>query len=159
MLKLSGLAAGSALLPASAQQAPADYTIRIAPIRLEIAPGRTVKTTAFNGRVPGELIRLREGKTVAIDVINDTGSPDIVHWHGLQIPAAEDGASEEGSPMSAPHGGCQRYMFTAKPAGFRWYHSHIYAGHNLNRSMYTGEYGFLMIDAAQNPGRYDRKAF
>src|ERR1700733_4971098 len=96
MLKLSGMAAGSALLPASGQQpALADYTIRIAPIRLEIAPGRTVKTTAFNGRIPGELIRLQEGKTVAIDVINDTDVPDIVHWHGLQIPASEDGASEE----------------------------------------------------------------
>jgi FtsP/CotA-like multicopper oxidase with cupredoxin domain len=141
MLKLSGMAAGSALLPASAQQpAQADYTIRIAPIRLEIAPGQTVKTTAFNGRVPGELIRLQEGKTVAIDVINDTDVPDIVHWHGLQIPASEDGASEEGSPVSAPHGGRQRYVFTAKPAGFRWYHSHIYAGHNLNRSMYSGRY-------------------
>jgi FtsP/CotA-like multicopper oxidase with cupredoxin domain len=160
MLKLFGMAAGSALLPASGQQpALADYTIRIAPIRLEIAPGRTVKTTAFNGRVPGELIRLQEGKTAAIDVINDTDVPDIVHWHGLQIPASEDGASEEGSPVSAPHGGRQRYVFTAKPAGFRWYHSHIYAGHNLNRSMYSGEFGFLMIDAAQNPGRYDQESF
>ena len=160
MLKLSGMAVGSALLPASAQQlAQADYTIHIAPIHLEIAPGRTVKTTAFNGRVPGELIRLQEGKTVTIDVINDTDVPDIIHWHGLHIPSTEDGALEEGSPMSAPHGGRQRYVFSAKPAGFRWYHSHIYAGHNLNRSMYTGEFGFLMIDAARNSARYDRESF
>jgi FtsP/CotA-like multicopper oxidase with cupredoxin domain len=160
MLKLSGMAAGSALLPARAQgPAPPDYTIRIAPVHLEIAPGRTVKTTAFNGRVPGELIRLQEGKTVSIDVINDTDVPDLVHWHGLHIPDREDGASEEGSPVSAPHGGRQRYVFTAKPAGFRWYHSHNYAGHNLNRATYSGEFGFLMIDPANHSARYDQESF
>lgn len=138
---------------------PADYTIHIAPIHLEIAPKKIVKTTAFNGRVPGQLIRLQEGKPVTIDVIDDTKVADIVHWHGLHIPSREDGATEEGSPISAPHGGVQRYSFTARPAGFRWYHTHIYAGHNLNRSMYTGEYGFLMIDPASDPGRYDQEVF
>ena len=53
-------------------ETPADYTIRIAQLRLEIAPGKTVKTTGFNGRVPGELIRLREGQQVTIDVVNET---------------------------------------------------------------------------------------
>ncbi len=136
-----------------------DYTIRIAPLHLEIAPGKFVKTTAFNGRVPGEIIRVREGREVTIDVINETGEPDIVHWHGLHIPADQDGASEEGSPMSAPHGGRQRYRYAANPAGFRWYHSHTYAGHHLNRSTYSGEFGFLMIDPAENPARYDQEIF
>ncbi len=144
---------------AQAPPTPADHTIRIAPIHLEIAPGKIVKTTAFNGRVPGELIRLQEGKAVTIDVINDTNVADIIHWHGLHIPSKEDGATEEGSPASAPHGGSQRFNFIAKPAGFRWYHSHIYAGHNLNRSLYTGEFGFLMIDPASNPARYDQEHF
>ena len=140
-------------------QAPADYTLRIAPLQLEIAPGRTVKTTACNGRVPGELIRVREGQQVTIDVVNDTDVSDIVHWHGLHIPSAQDGASEEGSPESAPHGGVQRYTWTAAPAGFRWYHSHISAGHHLNRATYSGEFGFLMIDAASDPARYDQEIF
>ncbi|MGC1784942.1 MAG: multicopper oxidase family protein [Acidobacteriaceae bacterium] len=137
----------------------ADYTVRIAPTKVEIAPGKVVHTTAYNGRVPGELIRLREGQTVAIDVVNDTHVPDIVHWHGLHIPSQEDGAAEEGSPVSAPRGGVQRYTFTAEPAGFRWYHSHTYAGHHLNRATFSGEFGFLMIDSASNPARYDREIF
>jgi FtsP/CotA-like multicopper oxidase with cupredoxin domain len=87
----------------SAQPRPtADYTIRIAPIGLEIAPGKIVRTTAFNGKVPGDLIRIREGRQVTIDVINETDSSDIVHWHGLQIPSLQDGATEEGSPEVAP---------------------------------------------------------
>jgi FtsP/CotA-like multicopper oxidase with cupredoxin domain len=148
----------SLALPAQTQ-APADYTIRIAPLSLEIAPGKIVRTTAFNGRVPGDLIRVREGKQVTLDVINETDVADIVHWHGLHIPSAQDGATEEGSPESAPHGGSQRYTWIAEPAGLRWYHSHTTAGHDLNRATYTGEFGFLVIDPASDPARYDQEIF
>jgi FtsP/CotA-like multicopper oxidase with cupredoxin domain len=140
-------------------QAPPDYTIRIAPLQLEIAPGKTIRTTAFNGKVPGELIRIPEGRQVTIDVINKTDAPDIVHWHGLQIPSVQDGATEEGSPESAPHGGTQRFTWTARPAGSRWYHSHTMAGHHVSRSTYSGEFGFLMIDPANDPARYDQEFF
>lgn len=140
-------------------QSPADYTIRIAPYRLELAPGKFVSTTAFNGQVPGALIRVREGQRVTIDVVNETAIPDIVHWHGLHIPSEQDGASEEGSPVSAPHGGRQRYTFEARPAGFRWYHTHTFAGHHLGRATFSGEFGFLMIDPASNPARYDQEIF
>ncbi len=92
-------------------------------------------------------------------MINETGASDIVHWHGLQIPSSQDGAMEEGSPELAPHGGMQRYTWVAKPAGCRWYHSHMSAGHNLARATYTGEFGFLMIDPASNPARYDKEIF
>jgi FtsP/CotA-like multicopper oxidase with cupredoxin domain len=138
---------------------PADYTIRIAPIHLEIAPGKFLKTTAFNGKVPGELIRVSEGKQITLDVVNETDEPDIVHWHGLQIPSVQDGATEEGSPASAPSGGTQRFSWLARPAGFRWYHSHTMAGHNVNRATYSGEFGFLMIDPVSNPARYDQEIF
>ena len=141
------------------QLPPADHTLHIAPIHLEIAPGKIVKTTAYNNRVPGELIRLQEGKPVTIDVINDTDTHNLIHWHGLHIPSIQDGADEEGSPMVAPHGGLQRYTFTPRPSGFRWYHSHMDAGHNLNRATYTGEFGFLMIDPASNPARFDQELF
>ena len=57
----------------------ADYTLRIAPLSLELAPGRLIKTTGYNGQVPGPLLRLREGRPVTINVINDAGYPDLVH--------------------------------------------------------------------------------
>jgi FtsP/CotA-like multicopper oxidase with cupredoxin domain len=91
--------------------------------------------------------------------VNETDEPNIVHWHGLQIPSVQDGAVEEGSPVSAPYGGTQRFIWVARPAGFRWYHSHSRAGHKLNRATYTGEFGFLMIDPATNPARYDQEIF
>ncbi len=76
-----------------------DYTVRIAPLALEIAPGKVIKTTAYNGQVPGPLLRLQEGRPVAINVINNSGYPNLVHWHGLYITSYQDGAVEEGSPI------------------------------------------------------------
>jgi FtsP/CotA-like multicopper oxidase with cupredoxin domain len=102
-------------------------------------------------------LRLREGSPVAINVINDAGYPDIVHWHGLYLPALQDGATEEGSPI-IPVGQSHLYSFTPKPAGARWYHSHAMAMTDLTRSTYSGEFGFLIVvSAAGEPGRYDRE--
>ncbi len=135
----------------------ADYTLRIAPMSLELAPGKTITTTGYNGKVPGPLLRLREGRPVAINVINDVSYPDIVHWHGLYLPAVQDGATEEGSPI-IPVGQSHLYSFTPKPAGTRWYHSHAMAMTDLTRSTYSGEFGFLIVEpAAGDPGRYDRE--
>jgi len=134
-----------------------DYTIRIAPTALELAPNKTITTTSYNGTVPGPLLRLREGKPVTINVVNDSGYPNLIHWHGLYLPAAVDGAVEEGSPI-IPAGQSLIYSFTPKPAGTRWYHSHAMAMTDLSRSTYSGEFGFLIVEpAAGDPGRYDRE--
>jgi FtsP/CotA-like multicopper oxidase with cupredoxin domain len=153
----AGMTFGSGLGTAYTQIAGApDYTLRIAPLRLELAPGRVIDTFAYNGTVPGPVLRLREGREVGIDIRNDTDVDDIVHWHGLYVPSQSDGAMEEGSPM-VEHGRTRRYSFAAKPGGTRWYHSHDIAGKDLTRSLYSGMYGFLIIDPSSDPGRYDQE--
>jgi FtsP/CotA-like multicopper oxidase with cupredoxin domain len=153
----AGIALGGGLGRAYTQAANApDHALRIAPLRLELAPGKVIDTFGYNAAVPGPLLRFREGQQVNIDVTNDTDVKDIVHWHGLYLPAAADGAMEEGSPM-VERGGTRRYSFAAKPAGTRWYHSHDVAGTDLRRSLYSGMYGFLIIEPANDPGRYDQE--
>ena len=44
--------------------AQADYTLKIELTSIEIAPGVVIKTTAYNGRVPGPILRVREGASV-----------------------------------------------------------------------------------------------
>jgi len=147
------------MLPRLAAADPAaDITLRIAPVALEIAPSHFISTIGYNGISPGPVLRMREGKTVTVDVINDTDAAEFVHWHGLLVPAAVDGAEEEGTP-AVPAGARRRYQFTPKPAGTRWYHSHAMAMGDLHRGSYTGQYGFLMIDSGTNPGRYDQEIF
>lgn len=142
---------------AQSEAPPADITIKIAPVSLEIAPGKIIQTTAYNGAVPGPALRLKEGKPVTINVINDSGYPNLIHWHGLLVPPLQDGAMEEGSPLIAP-GQSLLYAFTPKPAGTRCYHSLAMAADDLERSTYSGEFGFLIIDPATgDPARYDRE--
>jgi FtsP/CotA-like multicopper oxidase with cupredoxin domain len=134
----------------------ADHSLRIEPCTLEIGPGVTVKTLAYNGQVPGPLLRLREGVPVTIDVTNASEGPDLVHWHGLAIDSLNDGAMEEGSPMISA-GSTHRYVFTPKPSGTRWYHTHAAAYDNLAMGTYTGQFGFLLIEGKEQPARYDQE--
>src|SRR5271156_3580401 len=165
MLKLSGVAVASAGLPAfaglpliSQQLAAADYTLEIAPYTLQVSEHKTIKTTAYNQQVPGPLLRLKEGRTATIDVINRSGGSEVVHWHGLFLPSNVDGAMEEGTPL-IPDGAKARYTFTPAPAGFRWYHTHVFAGKDLKRGQYTGEHGFLMIEGGENGPQFDQEIF
>jgi FtsP/CotA-like multicopper oxidase with cupredoxin domain len=159
MLKLSGMTVASAALAAHAQQlTPADYTLDIADYELEVSARKSFKTIAYNRQVPGPLLRLKEGRTVTIDVTNQTGDHEVVHWHGLFLPPQVDGAMEEGTPPIAP-GGRARYTFTPRPAGFRWYHTHVFAGKDLHKGQYTGEHGFLIIEPRDHPAPYDQEIF
>ncbi|HEY3940622.1 MAG TPA: multicopper oxidase family protein [Bryobacteraceae bacterium] len=138
--------------------AKADFTLRIQPVTIELTPKQRIKTTGYNGGSPGPLIRAPEGKTISIDVFNDTDIPEVVHWHGLQVPSDVDGSLEEGTPPVPAHGS-RRYTFTATPSGTRWYHTHIAAGRNLNRATYTGQFGFFYIEPRNEPGNYDLEVF
>ena len=125
-----------------------DHTIRIAPVSLEIAPGKIIETTGYNGTVPGPALRLQEGKPVVINVINDSGYPNLVHWHGLYNPSNVDGATEEGSPIIPP-GELLLHAFTPKPAGTRWYHSHAMAMTDLKRSTIQASLGSSLLSQPQ----------
>jgi FtsP/CotA-like multicopper oxidase with cupredoxin domain len=142
----------------------ADFTLQIAPMLVELAPQVVISTVGYNNKVPGPLMRMREGQRVTVEVVNETDVPEYVHWHGLFVPSEMDGAEEEGTPAVPPHGR-RRYEFVARPAGSRWYHSHTAAMMDLHRGSYTGQFGFLMIDGASgpgganDPGRYDQEVF
>ena len=136
----------------------ANFTLRIAPTMVELAPEVVLSTIGYSDKVPGPLLRMREGQHVVVDVVNDTDVPEYVHWHGLFVPSNMDGAEEEGTPPVPPHGR-RRYQFVANPAGSRWYHSHAMAMLDLHRGTYTGQFGFLMIDPHDDPGNYDQEVF
>ena len=135
-----------------------DYTVQIGVGLAELAPDHIVSTTLYNGQFPGPLLRFREGRRVTVDLRNDTDVPELVHWHGQMIPSDVDGAAEEGTPYIPPHS-TRRISFVPKPAGFRFYHTHVVAGADLNRGTYTGQAGPVYIEPKNDPGAYDREVF
>jgi FtsP/CotA-like multicopper oxidase with cupredoxin domain len=135
-----------------------DVTLRISPVEIEVAPRRIIKTTGYNGSAPGPVLRLREDQPVTVDVFNETKIPELVHWHGLFVPSDVDGSEEEGTPM-VPPGGVRRFSFVPRPSGTRWYHSHVHAGRDMSRAMYTGQFGFLYVEPKEEPGLFDLEVF
>jgi FtsP/CotA-like multicopper oxidase with cupredoxin domain len=150
----ASFALGGASLPASAP----DITLDIAPYLLEASPKHRFQTIAYNGQVPGPLLRMKQGHEITVEVHNRSADPEVVHWHGLFLPSEIDGAMEEGTPMIAP-GASARYTFTPDPAGFRWFHTHTFAGSNMRKGQYGGQHGFLLVEPRDNPARYDREVF
>ena len=127
-----------------------DYTLEIAPTTLELSPRHRLRTIAYNGQAPGPLLRLKEGREVTIQVTNRSDTPEVVHWHGLFLPPAIDGAMEEGTPTIGPNE-TTRVTFTPRPAGFRWYHTHTMAMDDLTRAQYGGQHGFLLVEPSSDP--------
>ncbi len=140
---------------ASGQTSAADITLRIQEITLDLGPRRSVRTIGYNGQVPGPLLRVKEGQPITVDVFNETNDEEMVHWHGLHIPSDVDGSHEEGTPHVPRHGN-RRYTFTPRPAGTRWYHSHVMSGRNLHTGTYTGQFGMLIVEPASDPAQYDQ---
>ena len=164
LLKYAGavplLGAAPRLVQAADESAPekADHTLHIANGLVELAPDHVVSTTLYNGAFPGPLLRLKEGRRVVVDIVNDTDTPELVHWHGQMIASDVDGAAEEGSPYVPAHGK-RRVAYVPKPAGLRFYHTHVVAGADLSRGTYTGQAGPVYIEPAHDPGAYDREIF
>jgi FtsP/CotA-like multicopper oxidase with cupredoxin domain len=172
-LSTTGALAGSVLLPsgigdareiaqsenhASTSAGAADYEIKIAVCPVELAPDRIISTATYNGQFPGPLLRFKEGRQVTVDVVNETDTPEQLHWHGQMIPSEVDGSAEEGTPFIPAHGK-RRITFTPGPAGFRFYHTHVRAGANLTAGQYTGLVGPVYIEPQHEPGRFDREVF
>ena len=141
-----------------ARPGAADVAIRIAPVLVELAPDHIISTIGYNGSVPAPIIWLQEGRPVTVELTNETDIPELVHWHGQLVPASIDGSAEEGTPTVPPHG-TRRYTLTPKPAGTRWVHTHAFSGPQLDRGMYTGQFGFVYVEAASDPGHFDREVF
>jgi FtsP/CotA-like multicopper oxidase with cupredoxin domain len=142
----------------NADSTNADYTLHITATPIEIAPKRIISTVTYNGQFPGPLLRFKEGREVTVDVFNDTGTPEQLHWHGQMVPTSIDGAAEEGTPY-VPVNGKRRLVFTPGPAGFRFYHTHNRAGGNLYAGQYSGQVGPVYIEPKNEPGRYDKEVF
>ena len=167
-MKVSAAAAAGTLLPTASSQTSeiprqtedksADYTIKIGVSPIEIAPDRILSLVSYNDQFPGPLLRFKEGQPVTVDIINNTDTPEQLHWHGQKVPVNVDGAAEEGTPYIPAHGK-RRITFTPNPAGFRFYHTHNRAGSSLFAGQYSGQVGPVYIEPKNEPGSYDREVF
>jgi FtsP/CotA-like multicopper oxidase with cupredoxin domain len=78
----------------------------------------------LNGQTPGPVIHASRGQLVQVTLVN-ANVPDGVtlHWHGVDVPNAEDGVAGVTQDAVRP-GQSFVYRFVAQDAGTYWYHSH-----------------------------------
>jgi FtsP/CotA-like multicopper oxidase with cupredoxin domain len=154
----SPLGLAEAVAPQQPESRSPDYVLRIGSSPVEIAPKHIVSTITYNGQFPGPLLRFKEGQQVTVEVQNDTDTPEQLHWHGQMVSTDVDGAAEEGTPF-IPARGMRRIVFTPRPSGFRFYHTHSRAGADLQAGQYSGQVGPVYIEPKHEPGTYDREVF
>jgi FtsP/CotA-like multicopper oxidase with cupredoxin domain len=108
---------------------------------------------AYNGRVPGPELRVKEGERVRITLTNRLAEPTTIHWHGVDVPNPMDGVPGL-TQKSVEPGEAFVYEFEARPAGTRWYHTHF----QEHRQLDLGLAAPLVIEPAEpDPHPFDRE--
>jgi suppressor of ftsI len=97
-------------------------TLAATRVRRTVA-GRTFTAYAYNGQIPGPLLDVPQGAHVVVRFHNATDVPSAIHWHGIRLDSASDGAVGVSQDAILP-GGSFTYQVRFPDAGLFWYHSH-----------------------------------
>jgi len=127
-----------------------DVELTAAPAELPRPDGPPLRVWAYNGQVPGPVLRVRLGQTLRVRFRNQLPQPTTIHWHGVRVPNGMDGVPNLTQPPVEP-GGSFVYEFTPKDAGTFWYHPHVRSSEQVER----GLYGVLIVEDPQ-PAPYSQ---
>ena len=116
-----------------------EFDLRIAPVAKRIGDA-TVRMLAYNGSIPGPVLRVREGSEVIVNVENQGDVEATVHWHGLRLENQYDGTHQTQRPMAVGEKFSARVTFP--DAGLYWYHPHIREDYGQE----MGLYGNVLVD-------------
>jgi FtsP/CotA-like multicopper oxidase with cupredoxin domain len=99
---------------------------------------------AFNGMVPGPLIRVAQQATITVRFHNRIDLPSTVHWHGLRHDNRFDGVAGLTQQEVAP-GADFTYTVHFPDAGVYWYHPHV--REDIEQAM--GLFGNMIVDSPE----------
>jgi CopA family copper-resistance protein len=123
---------------AGAMLSGTDFNLEIGALAVNFT-GQPGIATAVNGRLPGPLLRWREGDAITLRVSNRLSAPSSIHWHGIILPADMDGVPGLSFNGIGP-GETYVYRFKVNQSGTYWYHSHS------RFQEQTGLYGPMVIE-------------
>jgi FtsP/CotA-like multicopper oxidase with cupredoxin domain len=109
-------------LPGAVRAASATAKRLVAGTRVLEVNGRPAKVFALTGPDARPGLHLAPGERFRVDLVNQTGTRTIVHWHGQLPPWIRDGFPWPQSPPIAD-GAVEAYDYAPIP-GTYWMHSH-----------------------------------
>ena len=113
----------------------------MAPVAKRIG-GEAVRMLAYNGSIPGPVLRVKEGSEIAVEVENQGDMDATVHWHGLRLDNRYDGTHETQAPIGVGERYTARVEFP--DPGAYWYHPHIREDYGQE----MGLYGNVIVEPA-----------
>jgi FtsP/CotA-like multicopper oxidase with cupredoxin domain len=128
-------------------EAPGNEPVDRFTLTAQVTPIDGQDAWTYNGSVPGPELRVTQGHRVQVTLVNHLPESTSLHWHGLQIPNAEDGVAGLTQDAVAP-GHSMTYEFVAREIGTYWYHSHQQTEAQLPR----GLFGAIVVEPA-NPAQ------
>jgi FtsP/CotA-like multicopper oxidase with cupredoxin domain len=115
-----------------------EFDLRIAPVAKRLGDV-TVRMLAYNGSIPGPVLKVQEGSELVVNVVNDGDLEATVHWHGLRLENRYDGTAATQRPM--PVGGSFTYRLLFPDPGVYWYHPHV----REDYAQEMGLYGNILV--------------
>jgi FtsP/CotA-like multicopper oxidase with cupredoxin domain len=120
------------------------FTLTAEHATVRVASGRSIEALTFNGSVPGPELRVRQGDLVEVTLVNkDIDDGVTIHWHGVDVPNAEDGVAGVTQNAVLP-GERYTYRFRVSQVGTFWYHTHQASAREVRR----GLFGAFVIEPA-----------
>ena len=110
-------------LPYEMDGATKVFRLKPMPMKLKIAPFKTIDAWGYNNSCPGPTIQVTQGDRVRIVVENALPESTSLHWHGLEVPIEQDGVPFISQKPIAP-GETYTYEFTVRQEGTFFYHAH-----------------------------------
>lgn len=136
------------MIPDAEDLDPQENAVRISLIADELersVAGQSFAGFGYNGMSPGPTIRANVGDTVTVEFVNMLEESTTVHWHGLSVPNAMDGAAWIDAPVPAEAG--FTYQFVVDHPGTYWYHPHM----DVSRQVDLGLYGAIVVSSPDEP--------
>ncbi len=118
----------------------------------EMAPGVFVNYWTFDGKIPGPMLRVREGDTVELTLHND---PTSLHHHNIDLHAVTGPGGGAVSTMVAP-GESATVTFKALHPGLFVYHC---ATPNVANHMTHGMYGLILVEPEEGLAPVDNEYY
>ncbi len=107
--------------------------------------GVEYRMLAYNGSIPGPVIKVPQGAQVTINFKNNTDMPTLFHSHGVRMDNQFDGSQTSQQPI--PPGGSFAYMLKFPDAGMYWYHPHVREDFEQELGLYGN---FLVVPTDNN---------
>ncbi len=121
------------------------YTLTASIVKKEI--GNTeVKMLAYNGMIPGPMLKVPQGAEITLNFKNETDVPTTLHSHGVRLDNKFDGVPEI-TQKEVGIGESFTYTIKFPDAGMYWYHPHIREDYAQELGLY-GNYLVTPTDTA-----------